>query len=140
MLGALFVISAGIIILLKPIRGTHLPTRVAQHILVALLIISCVLVLSSSYSLAQKQGLPRVNQILAWGMLALSLVFVFVYPRTHGDVVEVFSLSLSYFHFSFFAFRFFSFFVFRFWFFVFRCFSFFVFNFSFVISFHFGLS
>ena len=62
MLGALFVILAGVVIILYPPRGPYYrPTRIAQHVLVALIALACLLVVIATRSLAQKQGLPRVE-------------------------------------------------------------------------------
>eukprot|EP00026_Physarum_polycephalum_P001275 Phypoly_transcript_01276.p1 GENE.Phypoly_transcript_01276~~Phypoly_transcript_01276.p1 ORF type:complete len:1047 (+),score=198.21 Phypoly_transcript_01276:62-3142(+) len=89
MLGALFLILAGVVITLYPPPGPYRrATRRAQQVLVALIALASLLVLVAAHNLAQKQGLPRVNQVLAWGVLAASLGFVFVYPRTHAGVVE----------------------------------------------------
>lgn len=88
MLGALFLIIAGALLLIYPIRGSSSSSFRNNSILVSLTILSCILVLSSTHSLSLKQGLPPLNQFLSWGVLFTSLTFVFFYPRKHSTVQE----------------------------------------------------
>lgn len=87
MLGALFLLIGGVLLYYYPIRGSSPSTTRLTLAFVSVIVIASLLFLSSTHSLALKQGLPLTNQILAWSLLFVSLSFIFFYPRTHSSVL-----------------------------------------------------
>lgn len=84
--GAGLVALAGTYLLRPGPFGSQRTTKIT---LISLTLLSAFLVYSTTRSLSLKQGLPFMNQVLAWCCLTGSILFLFGYPRAYrGGVLE----------------------------------------------------
>ncbi len=87
--GASFATFLGLSLNRLPLTsGFRFSSRSIKLFLIGLLVLSSLVVRSSANSLSQKQGLPLVNQLLAWTSFSASFFFLFIYPFTHEGILE----------------------------------------------------